>query len=57
MSDGLLMLDIASVLDSATGGFTKNLPVVRVLDRDGNRLVSEQELRKAAKEVLQGELV
>jgi proteasome beta subunit len=57
VSDGLLMLDIAADLDSATGGFTKDLPVVRVLDRDGNRLLSEVELRKAAKAVLQGELV
>jgi proteasome beta subunit len=57
LSDGLLMLDIASDLDSATGGFTKDLPVARVLDRDGNHLVSDQELRKAAKEVLRNVVV
>jgi proteasome beta subunit len=52
LADGLLMLDIAADLDSATGGFTKNLPIVRVLDREGNRLIDEAELLKQAKKVL-----
>lgn len=55
--DGLYMLDIASDLDSATGGFTKVLPVARVLDRDGNRDVAERVLKKAAEAVLKGERV
>lgn len=33
----LTMLDIAADLDSATGGFTKALPVVWILDRTGAR--------------------
>ena len=52
LKDGLTMLDIAADLDSATGGFSKTLPVARVLDRDGNREISEPELRSAAQEVL-----
>jgi len=50
--DGLLMLDIAADLDSATGGFTKNLPVVRVLKRDGNQLIGDDTLRTAANKIL-----
>ncbi|MFZ4507647.1 MAG: proteasome subunit alpha [Fimbriimonas sp.] len=47
LKEGLLMLDIAADLDSATGGFNKHLPIVRILDRDGNRPVSEEQLRAA----------
>jgi proteasome beta subunit len=50
--DGLRMLDIAADLDSATGGFGKVLPVSRVLDRDGNRPISEERLREVARQVL-----
>ena len=53
--DGLYMLDIAADLDSATGGFTKVLPVARILDRDGNREVPEKQLKKAAESVLKRE--
>lgn len=35
VTDGLTMLDIASDLDSATGGFQKNLPSVSVLTKKG----------------------
>lgn len=49
--DGLQMLDIAAELDSATGGFTKTLPVARVLDRNGNRALGEKELKKAIRQV------
>lgn len=50
--DGLQMLDIAADLDSATGGFSKVLPVTRVLDKDGNRAVPEEEIRKLAEKIL-----
>jgi proteasome beta subunit len=50
--DGLVMLDIAADLDSATGGFNKTLPVTRVLDRNGNREIPVAELRSAADRVL-----
>lgn len=50
--DGLKMLDIAADLDSATGGFSKTLPVARILDREGNREVSSEELRAATETVL-----
>ena len=33
--DGMQMLDIAADLDSATGGFSKRLPIAKVLDRSG----------------------
>lgn len=52
LEDGLVMLDIAAELDSATGGFSKTLPVTRVLDRDGNREIPEADLRAAAARVL-----
>lgn len=42
--DGLRMLDIASDLDSATGGFLKVLPSVSVLTRDGVRVLSPTEI-------------
>jgi proteasome beta subunit len=50
LREGLRMLDIASELDSATGGFRNALPAARILDRQGNRLVAEKVLAKAAKE-------
>jgi len=52
LHDGLEMLDIAADLDSATGGFSKILPVSRILDRNGNHEVSEADLRKAVDRVL-----
>lgn len=52
LEDGLMMLDIAADLDSATGGFNKTLPVTRVLDRDGNREIPEAELRAVTERVL-----
>ena len=52
LADGLQMLDIAADLDSATGGFNKTLPVTRVLDKNGNREISEAELRTATEIVL-----
>lgn len=52
LRDGLEMLDIAADLDSATGGFNKTLPVARVLDRDGNREISEDQLREVTAAVL-----
>lgn len=54
LEDGLYMLDIAADLDSATGGFNKTLPVIRVLDRNGNREIPEAELRAATEKVLAG---
>jgi len=50
--DGLQMLDIAADLDSATGGFAKVMPVARVLDKSGNRLIPESEIKKVAAKVL-----
>lgn len=50
--EGMKMLDIAADLDSATGGFAKTLPIARVLDRDGSRPVSEEDLRRVAESVL-----
>lgn len=52
LADGLEMLDIAADLDSATGGFNKILPVTRVLDKDGNRELPEETVRKASQKVL-----
>ncbi|CAN5575767.1 proteasome subunit beta [soil metagenome] len=52
LQDGLQMLDIAADLDSATGGFNKTLPIARVLDREGNREVSEETLRTITTQIL-----
>lgn len=52
LEDGLQMLDIAADLDSATGGFNKTLPVTRVLDRDGNREIAEDQLREITGRIL-----
>jgi proteasome beta subunit len=52
LEDGLMLLDIAADLDSATGGFSRELPLVRVLDREGTREVSQDELRDVADRVL-----
>jgi proteasome beta subunit len=52
LADGLEMLDIAADLDSATGGFNKILPVTRVLDRDGNRELPVETVKKASRKVL-----
>ncbi|MDR3688378.1 MAG: hypothetical protein P4L46_03290 [Fimbriimonas sp.] len=50
--DGLQMLDIAADLDSATGGFSKTLPVTRVLDKSGNRELPVDELQRAVNSIL-----
>ncbi|HVT12866.1 MAG TPA: hypothetical protein VHE55_11415 [Fimbriimonadaceae bacterium] len=52
LADGLEMLDIAADLDSATGGFSKILPVARVLTKDGNWELPEKELRTAVDKIL-----
>lgn len=50
--DGLQMLDIAADLDSATGGFTKTPPIVKVLDRTGAYPLPKAELEAATEAVL-----
>ena len=52
LDDGLHMLDIAADLDSATGGFSKTLPIARVLDRSGSYEIPDKQLEAAAKKVL-----
>jgi proteasome beta subunit len=54
MVEGLRLLDIAAELDSATGGFAKILPVVRVLTADGVSVPTEDALRGFAKTALGG---
>ena len=52
LENGLQMLDIASTLDSATGGFTRIEPIVRILTKDGNEALDEKILKKAVEKVL-----
>jgi proteasome beta subunit len=52
LENGLHMLDIAATLDSATGGFQRINPIVRVLDKNGNRSIDEKLLKKAVDKVL-----
>lgn len=53
LKDGLMMLDIAADLDSATGGFAKVLPMAQVLDRAGTRPLDPDVVARAAAQVLQ----
>ncbi len=53
--EGLQMLDIAAELDSATGGFSKTMPVTRILDKDGNRDVPADLLKSTVARVLAGQ--
>ena len=53
LKEGLTMLDIASDLDSATGGFRKILPSAFVLDRSGVREMKDDELRQSADSVIE----
>ena len=52
LENGLQMLDIASTLDSATGGFTRIEPIVRVLTKEGNQSLDEKTLKAAVDKVL-----
>lgn len=52
LADGLMMLDIAAELDSATGGFKKYLPVTRMLTREGSYEIPDEDLRRAAESVM-----
>lgn len=51
LREGLVLLDIAADLDSATGGFGKVPPVARVLDREGNRPLDPEGLAGAIRDV------
>ena len=50
--DGLTMLDIASHLDSATGGFRRIPPAMSVLTREGARLLEPSEVEAYVSQVL-----
>lgn len=52
LEDGLRMLDIAATLDSATGGFRRNLPLVSELTREGASFMPDEAIRKAAGPIL-----
>ncbi len=52
LQNGLEMLDIAAELDSATGGFDKTPPVVKVLKKDGVSSVEGKTLQDLIKQVL-----
>jgi len=47
LTDGLVMLDIASQLDSATGGLERTPPVVKILTSEGIQNIPESALVKA----------
>ncbi len=52
LQDGLMMLDIAADMDSATGGFRKILPSVFVLTKGGVEELSEKKLKDTVQKVL-----
>lgn len=52
MEDGLRLLDVASNLDSATGGFRRGLPLICDLSKEGARFMADDEIRSAAQSVL-----
>lgn len=51
--EGLTMLDIAADLDSATGGFRKTMPSISILTADGIHVMTDDEIRPFAQEVIQ----
>lgn len=52
LKESLRILDIAASLDSATGGFRKGLPLVTDLTSEGASILSEDEIRAVAVQVL-----
>lgn len=52
LADGLQMLDIAAVLDSATGGFSRVLPGVWTLTKENCAEIDQKLLAKVADKVL-----
>ncbi len=52
LGNALTLLDIAADLDSATGGFTKELPVVWTLDRSGANRMNADSVARAVARVL-----
>ena len=52
LHDGLLLLDIAASLDTATGGLSKILPIAKTVTADGVIDVSEKELETIRQELL-----
>lgn len=55
LREALLLLDIASDLDAATGGWSKVLPLARTISSAGISEVSEEELRVLISELTEGE--
>lgn len=51
LKEGLTMLDIASQLDSATGGFDRMLPTAKTLTKTGISTVGIDNLQKAIKDM------
>jgi proteasome beta subunit len=51
LREALLLLDIASELDAATGGWSKVLPLAKTIDAEGIADVSEEELRNLVDEI------
>jgi proteasome beta subunit len=54
LEESLLLLDIAASLDTATGGLSRTLPVVKTVTADGVVDVSEKELEKIRQELIGG---
>jgi proteasome beta subunit len=47
LADGLMLLELAAEMDSATGGFAKNPPSVAVLTRQGVHRLTDDQVRAA----------
>lgn len=47
LKECLTLLDIAADLDSATGGYSKILPIAKAVERDGVVVISDEEITKA----------
>lgn len=52
LEDGIRILDIASTLDSATGGFRGGVPMICRLTKDGATMMSEDDVRQACEKAL-----
>ncbi len=54
LTDGLMMLELAADMDSATGGIRRHMPVVCELNRTGIRWVTAGEIQQAIAQVPDG---
>lgn len=51
LAECMILLDIAADLDAATGGYSKILPVAKVVDKDGVREIGLEQMRRIVESI------